>query len=268
MAEVLKTICFAAALSLGTALAAGQATAPPEPAAPPVAVTLEADAASALDAMAAYLRTLDRFSVRSDATIEVVDDAGQKLQFQAATTYVVSKPDRMTIELVSNDGTRREIFYNGKAMAVVGHATRRYVKFAVSGTVSEVLDNAADDYGIELPLRELFLWGTPGSNVERPTSGQKVGEAMIGTEMLDHYAFRQSGVDYQLWLTKGDKPLPRKLVITNLEVASQPQYVTYLRWDLEPRAKTSDFSFVPPTGYTLVDFGTAALADAATKGEK
>lgn len=228
------------------------------------APALAPDAAAALDRMGAYLRQLKTFEVRSDATTEDVYENGQKLQFLARTTYLVQGPDKMQVDLQSDTG-HRKIYYDGKTMSLVGVKVKKYVKFAVSGTVAAVLTRAADDYGIEFPLRDLFLWGSETSNVVPPTSGFLVGPAMIGDTPVQQYAFRQPGVDFQIWLTPGDKPLPRKMVITNTEVPQQPQYVAYFTWNTAPAVKPADFSFTPGVDYTLVDFGTAAEAAAATK---
>ena len=64
----------------------------------------------------------------------------------------------------------------------------------------------------------------------------------------DHLAFHQQGVDWQLWVERGDRPLPRKLVITTLDEPSQPQHEAVLTWDLSPAIDDSLFAFVPPTG--------------------
>lgn len=253
-------------LAIGLALALNFPAAA-QPAATAPAAKLEPEAMQALERMGAYLRTLQRFSVKSSATADVVDEDGQKLQFSATTTYLVTLPDKIAIEFIGNAGTRRQVLYDGKRMALIGHPQRKYVTWPQTGTVAEVLESADADYGIELPLRELFLWGAPGSSVQKPTAGYKVGEAMIAGEMLDHYAFRQPGVDYQIWLAQGDKPLPRKLVITNLEAKGQPQFVSHIDWTMNPATVNSDFRFVPPADYTLVDFGTARLASEA-EGDK
>ena len=36
--------------------------------------------------------------------------------------------------------------------------------------------------------------------------------ATIDGVATDHYAFREADVDWEVWIQKGDQPLPRKLV--------------------------------------------------------
>ena len=64
--------------------------------------------------------------------------------------------------------------------------------------------------------------------------------------LCDHYAFRQQGVDWQLWIDRGTTRLPRKLVITTTEEPEQPQYVAVLTWTLAPPLDDALFTFVPP----------------------
>ena len=39
------------------------------------------------------------------------------------------------------------------------------------------------------------------------------GQDFIDDDLCDHYAFRQGKIDWQIWITTGSKPLPRKVVI-------------------------------------------------------
>lgn len=225
------------------------------------APVLAPDAAAALDRMGAHLRSLQSFQVRSDATTEQVYPNGQKLQFLQHTTYTVQLPDRMLVE-IKTDGASRRVFYDGKAMTLVGDRAKKYVTFPVSGPLGAVLTKAYENYGIDFPLQDLFRWGDPSSSVVSPTEGFKVGDSMIGDTKVEHFAFRQPGVDFQLWLTPGDKPLPRKMVITTLESPAQPQYVAYFTWNLQPTIADGAFTFVPGKDFQLVDFGTANAAGA------
>ena len=51
----------------------------------------------------------------------------------------------------------------------------------------------------------------------------------------------------------GDKPLPRKLVITNRSDEARPQSVQMFDWNLKPGFKDSVFKFTPPKGATAVE---------------
>ena len=60
--------------------------------------------------------------------------------------------------------------------------------------------------------------------------------------------FRQGKIDWQIWITAGGKPLPRKIVITNRGDEARPQSVSLIDWNLKPTFNDSVFKFTPPKG--------------------
>ena len=74
----------------------------------------------------------------------------------------------------------------------------------------------------------------------------EVVAALIDGNPCDQFAFRQEGVDWQVWIQKGDSPLPRKLVITTTDEVAQPQYISVLDWNLAPALNDAMFIFAPP----------------------
>ena len=62
----------------------------------------------------------------------------------------------------------------------------------------------------------------------------------------DHYAFRQADVDWQVWIERGKRALPCKIVITTTQDPAQPQYSAVLKWNVAPKFNKATFTFVPP----------------------
>ena len=79
------------------------------------------------------------------------------------------------------------------------------------------------------------------------------GQDFVGDDLCDHYAFRQGNFDWQIWITTGSKPLPRKLVITNRADEARPQSVSIMDWNLKPTFNASTFRFSPPKGATKIE---------------
>jgi hypothetical protein len=71
-----------------------------------------------------------------------------------------------------------------------------------------------------------------------------------------NYAFRQRDVDWQIWIQRGDEPLPRKLVITTTQETSQPQHVVLLTWELNPLLEDGLFAFHPPREAQAIELRT------------
>jgi len=233
----------------------------PAAAAPAPAETLDPQAIAALEKMGASLRKLERFSVVSDGAMESVFANGQKLDTAVRTTYSVELPGRIAVDF-QTDNSHSRLYYNGKAVTLVGMNNHKYVRFPASGTVGEMFNRAEDDYGITLPLRELFLWGSPLSDAEQPRAGFKVGDSIVDGVSVEHFAFRQSEMDWEIWLEKSERAFPRKLVITRTDVPHQPRFTAHFTWDTAREIEPAAFEWTPTADYQLIDYGTAAATGA------
>jgi hypothetical protein len=100
--------------------------------------------------------------------------------------------------------------------------------------------------GFELPLTDLFTFSADAAQQARVTSAMSVGLATIRGTPCDHFAFRQEGLDWQIWIERGDKPLPLRLVLTTTDDPARPQHVIDLDWSLDKPADPV-FAFVAPT---------------------
>ncbi|HYG06607.1 MAG TPA: DUF2092 domain-containing protein [Stenotrophomonas sp.] len=254
------------AVSLALLAPAALAAPPAKPAAPAAqaaaASPLEPQAVAALQKMGAYLRSLKSFSVHGDTTIDVVTEDGQKLQFPGSVDYKVRTPNDLRLSW-KTDRKERELYYDGKTLTVYGPKNKYYASVDAPPTLRALMDDVRDRYGIELPLPDLFLWGTDAAPVSALKSATFVGPARVDGSVTEQYAFRQDGVDWQLWLEAGDKPLPRRLVITTTDDPAQPQYSTTLTWDTNASFKDSAFTFVPPKGAAKIELVEVDVAVAA-----
>ena len=69
-----------------------------------------------------------------------------------------------------------------------------------------------------------------------------------------HVLLIQESVDWQIWIQTGERPLPRKLVITYKDVPGSPQYVAvFTNWEFDPDVPDSLFVFQVPTGAVQVE---------------
>lgn len=213
--------------------------------------------------MSAYLRTLKSFSLLAYTSIDEVLESGQKVQFGGLTEYRYVAPDKLRAALRS-DRMWRDFYYDGKALTQVAPRAQYYASVPVTGSVGAVVGKLASDYDIEFPLADLFVWGNEDSTRDL-RSAVLVGPARIGNVDTDHFAMRQAGVDWQVWVQKGAQPLPRKIVITTTDEPEQPQYTAVLNWNLNFRSAASEFTYTPPKGavrITQVKAGAAAAAAA------
>jgi len=217
-----------------------------------VANAVNPDSIQALKDMGAHLQTLVRFSVATELTGERVLADGQKLQHSASADLDVHRPNRLRARMFSARA-EREIFYDGKLATIFIPAQKAYSTVEFTGNLGELVSKLEQRYGVEIPLSDLFLWGTPAAPLDKIDSAMNAGQDFIGKDLCDHYAFRQGDVDWQIWITTGSKPLPRKLVITNRTDDARPQSVSLIDWNLKPGFKDAVFKFTPPKGASAVE---------------
>ena len=85
--------------------------------------------------------------------------------------------------------------------------------------------------------------------LKEASSGLVVGPSVVAGVKSTHLAFRGAEVDWQVWIEDGDKPLPRKFILTSKQVKGEPQFTVVIRsWDLAPKLTNAEFNFTPPKG--------------------
>ena len=72
--------------------------------------------------------------------------------------------------------------------------------------------------------------------------------------MLDHLSFETTGADWQLWLERGDRPLPRRLIVTFVNAPGEPEYLTVITgWELDQSLDGALFQFDPPADWRRIE---------------
>jgi hypothetical protein len=224
-----------------------QQTAPP---------AVDPNAIAALEKMGAYLRTIKSFEINAKTSTDEVLDNGMKVLLDSTANMKVRRPDRLRVDLMS-DRKDRSLFYDGKTITLYGPRVKYYASASAPSTISETVQVLAQKYGIEVPLADLFVWGTEQAKTDDIRSALHLGPATVDGTKADQYAFRQEGVDWQIWIQKGSTPLPLKLVVTTTSEAAQPQHVVLMRWNLAPKFDDSTFAFKPPQGVMRIALQTA-----------
>lgn len=243
----------------------------PEPAvpvaaeeAPKVAVAapapeLDPEVLARLDAMGKFLRKQRAFVVRAEATTDDILENGQKIQLSSTSELWIKRPNRLRIK-TSTDRKEREMYYDGATFTLVGARVGHYARFQAPPTIDETIDVAEARYGIEIPVVDVFYWGTEKSVVGRLSSAISIGPSRVRGVATEQFALRQDDVDWQIWVSLGARPLPQKLVITTTSEPTEPQHVVMLEWTLGALLPDELFEFSPPPGAHEIPFDTSQPA--------
>ena len=241
-------------------------TPPPATATAPLVRAIDRDAIGALEDMGAFLRAQKQFTVEGDVTTDEILDSGQKVQLTSHTKIEVRRPDRLHA-ISTSDRKERELFYDGSNFTINSPRTGYYSTVDAPGTIAELVDFVDEQFEIQLPLADLFCGGTPSASTDMIYSAIDVGPATIDGVETDQFAFRQPGLDWQIWIESGERPLPRKLVLTTTD-EPQELHVATLEWDLDAKHAAGTFRLTAPvigaTVYSLPPSCVAVVRDRVT----
>jgi hypothetical protein len=231
------------------------------------APTIEPEAVAAIDRMSAYVRSLKSYSLHADTTTDEVLLAGPKVQFGGTLDGTLQQPNRLRLTVTRDDEDTQEFFYDGATLAVWIPERNLWASAPTAPPVAEMMAQTRKKYDLSFPLDDLLRGATSGQLLKGVTAGVVIGDATVGGVLCDHLGFHKEGLDAQIWIEKGDRPLPRKMVLTTLTEPSQPQHSEILTWNLSPKIDDAMFVFTPPAGAEKIVFAESPEERKAAKKE-
>ncbi len=246
-----------AALAAGSAGAASAQAAASEKQVDPAAI-------AALEKMGAYLRTLTALQVKADVSTQEVTDNGLLITSTSQAMLLAKKPNRMLVEVMS-DKQPRNFYYDGKTFTLWAPRKKYYATANAPGTIAQLVDTLEDRFAIDVPFVDLFRWGTDEADIKEITVADDVGPANVNGITCEQYAFRQPGLDWQVWIQNGQYPLPLKVVLTTTTDEARPQHTSIYTWNLAPSFDDKAFAFSPPKDATKITFAEVKPEAAFTK---
>jgi hypothetical protein len=212
---------------------------------------------SILKRMADFLSQAKRFSVTADIGFDVVQESGQKLEFGETRKFVIRRPDQARVDITKRDGAISGFIFDGKEIAVFNARENVYATAAKPGSLDEAMDYFINTLDMRFPLSELFSSRLPKTLPEKAGNVFYIEPSSIAGVPCDHIAFRGQDADVQLWIARGDQPLPQRIVLTYRNAVGEPQFwAQFSAWNLAPETPDSLFVFTPAAGATKIAFAT------------
>jgi hypothetical protein len=214
---------------------------------------IEPKAYETLRNMCKCLAAAEQFTLVAQDMTDQVLESGQKIQFSSTRKIAVRRPDRIAAE-VTGDLVNERLAYRGDTLTIVDVEQGAYAQVSVPDNIDEMFDYVAANYGIVAPLADLAFSDPCAAVSTEVQIGRYVGLHNVLGVKCHHLAFRQRGLDWQIWIEDGDKPVPRKMIITYKSSPGQPQYIALLgEWNLNPRLPDSMFELQIPEGREKIE---------------
>ena len=199
-----------------------------------------------LKRMGAYLTALPSFTVRATNTLQVMLVSGEKLDFEAVSEVSVRRPDRMRSHRAGVVGSA-DFFYDGKTVTVFDKTTKFFTVSQAPRSLDSLLPVLEDLLGVDVPGADLLYTDIYEGLMAEVTQAQYVALEDVGGVRTHHLAFRGREVDWQIWIEDGDRPLPRRYLITTKWMTGAPQFGVALNdWNVSPRLDDKTFTFEAP----------------------
>ena len=192
--------------------------------------------------MSARLAAATGVSVTTTEARDVVRRSGEKDRVSVTAVYTVRRPDRFHTKMAGGRGL--ESWYDGKKFTVAVQQDKVFAQAPMPETIDRTLDALAERYDMALPLGDLFYSSPEKALLSDTTTGGYVGTENVGETPCYHLAFRDTGVEWELWLPVQGEPLPKRLKTVGKQRRGQPLTdVTFTEWNLAPQ--TGDAAFTP-----------------------
>jgi len=207
------------------------------------------DAKEILLTMAEFMGKMPDFSVSLRSSYDAIQEDGQYIEFGEQRHILLQRPDRLRVETIRSDGERNLVLFNGKQITAFKPDDNIYAQVEKIGTVDDVLVYLVRDLQFTLPLARILHTGFAQQIEKMITAISYVEESTLFGDLTDHLAIRSKDVDMQLWVTQGQQPLPRRIVLTYKNAPGKPQFRgDFNEWFLDPQVAADSYTFTPPRG--------------------
>ncbi len=206
------------------------------------------EAQSILKAMSDYISRQENLSLKYDADVEVVTPAVEKIQFSASGDVTMSRPNKFRISRTGGYADV-ELISDGSNVTIYDRGGNRFAQVPAAATFDEVVDRLRTEAPLELPGADLLLSKPYEELMSGVLEAKHIGRGVVEGVECEHLAFRNLDTDWQIWIETGERPVPRKYVITSKAVGAAPQYTLRLRdWKTGISPAPDAFAFKLPEG--------------------
>jgi hypothetical protein len=209
--------------------APASAASPASPQAPQAALPPNIDprADQLLSRSCDELASSKAFTFHAEITFDQVLPSNVKVQFAAAADYAVQRPDQLAVEFHSDLGGKL-IWYDGTKLTILDPPHMFYATVEVPDSIDGMMERLEEIHNLSIPLADLAYSHPCQLFRKRMIYAVFVGVNDVNGEDCDHLAFTEKNVDWQLWLQRTGRHLPRKVVINYRSAPGSPEYIGVL----------------------------------------
>jgi len=196
------------------------------------------------------------FSYHSRSAIELQSEAGQFVTFINEAEVALQRPDKLRVN-VSGDLANLQLYFDGANVSAIDPVKNIYAVSPPLANIDEMLNFIMTKAHISFPSADIMYSDPYAVMTKNLTAATVVGDSIINGVSTEHFAYREPAIDWEIWIAKGENPLPMRLAMTYKQVENHPGFlVEFADWKLNPKLKANIFEVKVPTGAKQIEFGT------------
>ena len=204
-----------------------------------------------LKRMTDYLDGLPQFSVNIQAIIEELHVSGHRVDYDLSVDATVKRPNKL--RALRGGYSNQRIYYDGKTVTVYNPKEKVYATKEAPDTIENMITLARETLGMTLPAVDLLYRNAFPLLMQDVTLAVVVGKTAVRGVRYDHLLFSRPGVDFQVFVAEGKRPLPARYIVTETGTPALLSFVTHLSgWNMAPAVDDAQFKFVPPKGVKAI----------------
>ena len=207
-----------------------------------------------LKRMTDFLDGLKQFSVNTHNILEELHVSGHRVDYDLSASVTVKRPNKL-LAVRTGQLMNQRFLYDGRTLTLYNPSEKVYATKEAPDTIEKMIDLARERIGIVLPAADLIYRNAFPLMMQDVTLAVVVGKPVVRGVKYAHLLFSRPGVDFQIWVTEGKQPWPRRYIVTETGTPALLSVSTILSdWNIAPAVDDAQFKFVPPKGAMAITF--------------
>ena len=195
-----------------------------------------------LERMSTKLGSVQAFSVSTREVRDEIKLSGDARVVTLTRESIIRRPDRFYFK--TSGDVQNEGWYDGVGLTLAVHADKVFGQARMPETLDKVLDSMSERYGVPTPVGDFFYSSPVKALLADSTTGGWVGREAVDGQQADHLAFKDKGVNWEIWVPATGDPVPLKFQAEFTDNKRLRKIgLTFSNWNLAPTV--TDDRFVP-----------------------
>jgi hypothetical protein len=201
-----------------------------------------------IERMSTKLGSAKAFSVSTREVRDQVKASGEAQVINLTRESAIRRPDRAYFK--TSGDVQSEGWYDGVGLTVALHKQKVFAQARMPETLDKALDSMYERYGVPTPIGDYFYSSPAKALLADSTTGGWVGREVVDGQQADHLAFKDKGVNWEIWVAATGDPLPLKARSQFTETKRLRQIdMAFSDWNFAPTIADDRFTPKVPADY-------------------